>query len=57
MSEDEKVSIAIKTYIAMGLGMVFGTQPMGILQDKYGHKASIIYILTNSVIFITLVII
>ena len=41
MSEDEKIAIAIRTYVALGLGMVFGPQIMGFCLDKFGHKTAI----------------
>ena len=56
-SEDKKIATAVSTYVALGLGMVFGPWPMGILQDKYGHKASVLYMLTGTLISCTLLII
>ena len=50
LSEDEKIAIAIKTYITLGFGMAFGPQLMGILLDKYGHRASILYILSCTIL-------
>ena len=49
-SEDEKIAIAMKTYVTLGFGMAFGPQLMGILLDKYGHRASIIYILSCTIL-------
>lgn len=57
LTEDEKTSDAVNTYIALAVGMVLGPSPMGIIQDKYGHKTALIYLCTNTVIFCTLLII
>ena len=57
MSEDEKIAIAIRTYVALGLGMVFGPQVMGIILDKCGHRSAVTYILANTILSCMLLII
>ena len=57
MTSDEKIRIAVNTFIAFGLGLVFGPWPMGLLQDKLGHKAALLYIFTNTLIFNSLLVI
>jgi len=57
LKAEQKISRAVLTYISLGIGMVVGPFPMGFLQDKIGHKASLLYILALSVIFNSLLII
>ena len=49
------MQLAILTYTALGVGAVIGPIPMGLIQDKYGHKACIFYILINNIGFTLLI--
>jgi len=56
LKEDEKMSEAYLTYVGVGVGCVIGPIPMGFIQDRFGHKATIYYIMALVLIFSTLLI-
>lgn len=45
------------TYIAFGVGTIPGAALLGIIQDKYGHKASITLIIALVITFFTFLIV
>jgi len=57
LSKDQITSRAILTYTSLGIGMVLGPIPMGLLQDKYGPKAALSYILAICVVSMLLLIV
>jgi len=50
LSEDVKIGMAILTFLPLGLGSIIGPLIMGFIQDRFGHKASILYIIFNIII-------
>jgi MFS family permease len=50
LSEDVKIGMAILTFLPLGLGSIIGPLIMGLIQDRYGHKASILYIIFNIIL-------
>ena len=50
-SEDEKIERTVYTFVSMGVGLIVGPILMGIIQDKCGHKASLTLLLSEVIIF------
>jgi hypothetical protein len=46
-TEDQKIERMIYTFISLGIGSIFGSTLLGIIQDKFGHTASITLMITT----------
>ena len=49
--EDWKNANALYTFITFGFGAIFAGFVLGFLQDRFGHKASICFLLVQYVVF------
>lgn len=57
MTEDSKIEQAMYTFISMGFGMIIGAFLLGLVQDKYGHRASLSMLLSEIVFFSTILLV
>ena len=57
MSEDDKNALALYTFTFLGLGTLCGAFLLGMIQDKFGHRASLSMIALTIVLTYTLLII
>lgn len=46
-TEDEKIERVVYTFVALGIGSICGSSLLGVIQDKYGHKTSITFIMVT----------
>ena len=53
-SQEEKQKIALYCYVPMGIGQMIGPLFLGLIQDKCGHIASLVFIQVNLVTEVTL---
>ena len=47
LSEDTKIGMAVLTFLPLGLGSAIGPLIMGEIQDRFGNKFSIFFIISN----------
>lgn len=55
-TEDEKNADALFTFVTFGIGAMSVSFVFGPLQDTYGHKATIMFLLAEYLIFYPLII-
>ena len=44
-TEDQKIERVVYTFVFLGIGSILGSSILGVIQDKFGHKYSISFIL------------
>ena len=57
MDEDDKNALALYTFTFFGFGTVSGAFVLGFIQDKFGHKASLLMILLAIILTYSLLLI